>query len=671
MVHCGQSGAAATCNRAAFGRRAVVFWALVVAGVGGSRAAADVRLPAVIADNMVLQREATVPLWGWAEPGEQVTVRADWRSRPWSAPADGQGRWRIEITTPPAGGPHRLEIAGKDSKRALENVLSGEVWLCSGQSNMEWSMRHGILDGEAERQQAHHPRLRLFHAEKTIAAAPRSDNVGHWRSCDPESVYGFSAVAYFFGRELQQALDVPIGLIECAWGGTVVEAWTSAGALHDFGGFDGPLADLKMEQQRPGTLAELHKAAAEKWWRALEASDANAGRSQWAQPEFDDSAWDTHEVPRTWQETPLAGFDGLAWFRTRVEIPARWTSEDLILELGPVDDMDTTWFNGHSVGEVKELGHWATPRSYPVPAGIVRPGLNTIVVRVLDTRGGGGLYGKPADVRLRQAKRPDASLGLAGNWRYRVGPSIADLPAFPEHQRMRPNLPTVLFNGMIAPVVPYGIRGVIWYQGESNCARAEQYITLFPRMIRDWRDHWGRGDFPFYYVQIAPFDYRTPAPIAAELREAQRLALRTPNTGMAVTLDIGNVTDIHPRNKLDVGRRLALWAMAKTYGQDGLVHSGPLYRALEVEGQKVRILFDHADRGLVAATPLAGFEIAGQDGRFVPARAVIEGDAVVAMSDAVQKPIAVRYAWSNTAEATLFNTANLPASPFSASTQPR
>ena len=321
------------------------------------------------------------------------------------------------------------------------------------------------------------------------------------------------------------------------------------------------------------------------------------------------------------------------------------------------------WVNGTHVASTHASGQWNRPRRYGVAPGVLRPGTNVVAVRVLDTGGVAGLNGKAEQMAVRRdGKR---LVPLHGSWRYRKGAAMGDLPAKPAGQEIGPNDPSVLFNGMIAPLVPYGIRGAIWYQGESNRGTPLLYERVFPNMIADWRQQWGGDAFPFYFVQIAPFGYRGDTGQAGALRDAQRLTLSTPNTGMAVTMDIGDPRDIHPSNKRDVGKRLALWALAKTYGVDGLAYSGPLYRSMATEGSTIRLAFDHAEDGLVLRdAPRSYFMIAGADRRFVEARAVVDGSSIVVSSDEVREPVAVRYAWGAADEPNLFNAAGLPASSF-------
>jgi len=438
-------------------------------------AAAAVKLPAVFGDNMVLQRGRPVPVWGWADPGEEVTVAIAGQSLSTKAKADG--RWKVELAKLSVGDPLEMTVEGSSGNIVtLKNILVGEVWVCSGQSNMEMGIRM-CNDAAKEIAAAIHPRLRLFLVARAKAAQPATDVKATWKPCTPQNIAanswgGFSAAAYYFGRELQKELKVPVGLIEAAWGGTPAEFWTSRQVLE-------------------------------------------------ANPTL----------------KPMAG-------------------------------------HGES---------------------------------------------------------------------------------------------SVLYNAMIAPLVPYAIRGAIWYQGEANLSRAHQYRTLFPAMIANWRADWGQGDFPFGFVQLAPYRYNGQNPADyAELCEAQLMTLKSvPNTGMAVTTDIGNVRDIHPKNKQDVGRRLALWALAKVYGRD-IVYSGPIYKSMAIDGDKIRLQFDHVGGGLIArdGKPLSDFTIAGADKKFVPAVATIDGDTVVVHSDQIAQPVAVRYAWRDDVVPNLINKEELPASSF-------
>ncbi|MFG0251257.1 MAG: sialate O-acetylesterase, partial [Phycisphaerales bacterium JB038] len=568
------------------------------------------------------------------------------------------------LDTPEAGGPYEIRISG-DNDLTLDNILIGEVWVCSGQSNMEWPMRK-TDNAQQEIAAADYPEIRLFQVKRAVAMTPQDDCEGAWTECHPEAVAEFSAVAYFFGRKLHRELDVPIGLIHTSWGGTLCEAWTSVDTLASKRYFAEALKQIELLRQDSESLGGDLPAQQQKWWATVAEKDpGSAAEGGFSAADFDDSAWPTMTQPSNWQGTDLAGFDGIAWLRTSVELPEDWAGQELTVNLSPIDDMDAAYFNGTRVGGIEEIGYWNRPRSYTVPGNLVQAGVNTIAVRVVDTGGLGGMTGPADAMHLHPAGDASQRLSLAGDWRYQQGVLLKNLPAFPTRPSFHQNSPTALFNGMLTPVIPFGMKGAIWYQGESNRMRAYQYRELLPSMIEDWRMHWGQGDFPFYFVQIAPFLYGNDEGEAAELREAQLMTLQTPNTGMAVTMDIGNPRDIHPSNKQDVGHRLALWALAKDYGYADLVYSGPLYSHCRREPNGLRLYFDHVGSGLKCeGAALTHFQIAGPDRKFLPARAEIQGDTVFVWSDQVRKPLAVRYGWGAADEPNLCNQEGLPASSF-------
>lgn len=492
------------------------------------QANADVRLPAVIGNHMVLQQNMPLKIWGWADPDEAVTVQI--LSNKVKTKADKNGKWLVTLPEMSAGGPHSMTVSGKNTV-AIENILVGEVWVCSGQSNMEWTVRsvdHNVEETFA----ANYPQIRLFQVPKRASAAPMDDVEASWQACDPASALNFSAVAYFYGRMLHQELGVPVGLIHTSWGGTRIEPWT-----------------------------------------------------------------------------PMAGFEG-------------------VTELKDI------------IAEVQEA-----PAKYREALG---KSLNEM------------------EAWLAQAKQA-----------YDKGEGLPEMPTPAQNPLADRQKPMSLYNGQVYGLVPFGIRGAIWYQGESNRAEGVHYFYKMKALIEGWRKVWAQGDFPFYFVQLAPYTYAFPESkdgadlLLAEVREGQRKALTIPNTGMAVTTDIGNLFDIHPRNKQEVGRRLALWALARTYGDQDVVYSGPLYRGMRIEGDKVVLQFDHAEGGLVSryGEPLDWFEIAGADGKFVAARAMIKGSEVVVYSSQVAAPTAVRFGWHEQAMPNLMNQAGLPASPFSTETR--
>ncbi|MFG0258956.1 MAG: sialate O-acetylesterase [Phycisphaerales bacterium JB041] len=633
--------------------------ATLISLAAAATASADVRLPAIIGTNMVVQSETQAPFWGWADPGERVTVTPGWPgAAAVQATADDSGKWTCTVETPEAGGPYSISISGKNELE-LTNVLIGEVWLASGQSNMEWPMR-ATDNAEAEISAATDGNIRLFLVQNAIAPAPQDDCNGRWVECSPETVRDFSAVAYFFGRDLRSSLDVPVGLIGAEWGGTPAESWTSAEGLASFPSYRPGLELMRMLREEPDALEEQYQRELAAW----KTKYAQSEQRNWTKPAFDASGWKTVEQPGNWSSPDLANFDGTVWCRTIVEIPEGWAGRELTLELGPVDDQDETFFNGVSVGETRGANQWNSPRRYTVPAALVKAGPAVVAVSVLDTGGGGGMHGDPAQMFIAPKGHSESErVSLARAWSYQKGASAGDIPPQPQKRGMTAGTPTALYNGMIAPVKPFAIRGAIWYQGESNRGAAFTYRDLFRSMIQDWRAKWGR-EFPFYFVQIAPYTYGGDRGQTAELREAQLMALDLPNTGMAVTMDIGNPRDIHPRNKQDVGRRLALWARVRTYGETGLEYSGPLFRDVVSSGSQIIVRFDHAAGLNARGGALKGFEIAGEDKVWRAAGATIEGDTVILSAYGISKPVAARYGWDDDDEPNLFNGAGLPASPF-------
>jgi sialate O-acetylesterase len=639
-------------------------------------ARADVRVPSVVGDNMVLQQGRKSRVWGWAEPGERVTV--SFRGDKATAVPDARGRWEVYLGPHKAGGPFELTVAGRNTLN-FKNVLVGEVWVCSGQSNMEWSLVNA-QGGDRAAAAADYPLIHLFTVAKKTSEQPLEDVEGRWVVTTPKEAAPFSAVGYFFGRELHRRLGVPVGLIHTSWGGTPAEAWTSRGALSAdptlkpiLERYDGQLTDL------PRLQREYERAQAEWASKYVSADPGNKGEPEgYAKPGHDAAAWKRMNLPQLW-ETAGLDVDGVVWFRRELEVPAAWAGKDLTLKLGAIDDFDTTYFNGERVGATgaEVPNAWTFPRRYRVPGALVRPGKNVVAVRVYDRMGGGGFGGGGASGAMSLAPvgaTAGGALALEGEWDYKPESVVeAKRLDYSNYPGPRPgpdnqNSPAVLYNAMLAPLTRYAIRGAIWYQGESNAGRAYQYRTLFPAMIRDWRARWGQGDFPFYFVQLANWKARKQDSIDsewAELREAQTLTMRSvPNTGMAVAIDIGEAEDIHPRNKLDVGLRLARWALAGAYRQR-VAPSGPLYVSHAVEGDRIRVRFEHA-RGLKTSEggAPADFAVAGADRKFVRAEARVEGDAVVVWSKDVPRPVAVRYAWADNPAANLYNADGLPASPF-------
>jgi sialate O-acetylesterase len=492
--------------------------------------------------------------------------------------------------------------------------------------------------------------------------------VAKWQVASPDTVGGFSAVAHFFARRLHEVLGVPVGVLNTSWGGTIVETWTSREGL-----IQNP--DTRAWTERyEATCQAVNDDAAEPVPPppALPADPGNSGEAQgWAKPDLADNGWPQIELPRTWQ---AAGhrYSGIFWFRRAVDVPAAWAGRDLLLQIGAVDKQDITYWNGERVGATGtgfEQQHWNCPREYRVPGRLVRPGRNVIAVRAYSFVFDGGMIGPANRMLVVPAEGAGTPVKLSGAWRYAEERNFGLVT--PPVQAMgpgNPNSPYMLYDNMIAPLVPYALRGAIWYQGESNADAYATYRGMMTSLIRDWRHAWGQGDFPFLVVQLAnymqPGEYQDRS-AWARLRDAQFETLSEPGTGLAVAIDIGEAIDIHPKNKRDVGERLAQWALTTTYGVPG-VASGPLYDGMTIERDRIRLRFRHVGGGLVAAGgPLATFAIAGQNRLFSPAKAVIEGATVVVSHPDVPEPVAVRYAWADNPEGcNLRNREGLPASPF-------
>jgi sialate O-acetylesterase len=614
----------------------------------------SVLLPSVISSNMVLQRNTTAPLWGWALPGSVVSVKTSWNSKTSITTAGEDGRFMVKVKTGNAGGPYTIQIsAGRDTE-TVNGVLLGEVWLCSGQSNMWWPLgpHQGLTQiegGKAEVDLPSNPNLRFFTVGQANSSEPQKNCKGSWLESTSEAKHNISASAYFFGKALETKLKVPIGLIVSAVGGTESELWTSREKLMTIPEF------ARRIEPVPGALAEFQKQ--DRIYKDAVAK-LDSGRNTYIKTDFEDTAWQTSEEPSAWSTNSLKSYDGVVYYRKSIQLTSSQAAGAATLELGSIDDNDVTYLNGRVIGATED---YSVNRSYRLSAGTLVEGTNVIVVRIEDTGGDGGFYSSADALRI---KLGDGSVfPLTGTWKWHFGPGSADIPARPTN-----NVPnhSTLYNGMIAPLIPYAIKGAIWYQGESNVSRAMQYRTAFPAMIQDWRTRFGRGDFPFYFVQIAPFPYSNNG-ASCELREAQTLTLKLlKNTGMAVISDVTpNVNDIHPSKKREVGDRLALLALSRLYGFRQADDQSPTYRSMKVEGSTIRITFNNLPNGFLREKmKVEGFTISGASRRFYPADAIIDGKSIVVSAKEVQEPLAVRFLWTDTAMASLFSSGGLPVSSF-------
>jgi sialate O-acetylesterase len=642
-------------------RPSVAFRLLVMlAALAPSVALAQLRLPLVWSDGAVIQRDARVPVWGWAAPGAGVSVAfADARA---TATADADGRWRVDLPARAAGGPFDLTVRAGSETAVVRDVLVGDVWVASGQSNMEWTVKDA-QNGAAEVAAARDPHLRQFLVPRSFADEPADELTGGaWTAAVPDHVGNFTAVGYFFARDVRaHHPGVPIGILHTSWGGSRIEPWMSAGML----GLDAAsiAAVAAAERAHEETVRERLRA------RIGSLPDADAGMdgdaALWAAPDLDDADWGTIRVPAQWESVGYDGLDGVAWYRTRFTLSAAEAAAGITLGLGMIDDDDITWVNGVEVGRM--ANGWNRARVYPVPPSALRVGENTLAIRVVDHQGGGGIAGTPDLVYLQTAAGARRSLA-SDDWRFRV--AVVRLGAASNKNQV----PMVLWNQMVHPLKPFPVAGFLWYQGESNANSIEDasnYGLQFRTMIQGWREAWGGADLPFLWVQLANFHAPPTGPadtgLWPTLRASQSAALTLPNTAEAVILDVGDADDIHPRDKQTVGQRLALAARAMAYGETGLVTSGPRLRAHGVEDGAVVLDFAHADGGLATrgGAPLGGFTLAGADGVWHDADARIEGQRVVVRSRAVPAPTAVRYAWAdNPVAATLTNAEGLPAAPI-------
>jgi sialate O-acetylesterase len=637
-------------------RAEMVFTAVLIAVAIAApvEARAQLRASRLIGDGMVMQRAAKVPVWGWAKAGAKVDVTFD--GKHYAGTADAAGAWKVTLPPMKAGGPHEMSIASNGEQLQVHDILVGDVWICSGQSNMEFTVS-SANNAAQETAAANDAEIRQFKVPRSWAWGPEPDLAGGaWQRADPAHVGDFTAVGYFFARELRKTSKIPIGLINTSWGGSRIEPWMSPRALGT-------------DSAGVAKIIAAENASVQRTVNNLRAKVGNVGdhdpglvngNAVWADPALDESAWASIDAPKGWEEAGYDGLDGVAWYRTSFDLTPDEAKSGVTLGLGMIDDSDDSWVNGHRVGGMHDA--WNVQRRYDVPATALVPGRNVIAVRVEDTGGGGGITGDPDSVYVQvgATRRP-----LAGNWKFKVATILVSTSGNMNQ------VPTVLWNKMINPLLPYPIKGALWYQGESNASPADafEYRKKFASMITDWRKRWNVGEFPFLWVQLANFmavdTVPNPNSSWAMLRESQTATLALPNTAQAVIIDLGETNDIHPKNKQDVGKRLALAARKVAYGE-AVVYSGPMYRSHAIRGGRVTLAFNSASglrtRG---GSPVRGFAIAGADKHFVWANATIDGNRVIVWSDKVPRPVAVRYAWGdNPLDANLYNAAGLPTSPF-------
>jgi sialate O-acetylesterase len=618
----------------------------------------QIKLPSILRDSMILQRDVPVNLWGWASAGEKITITLN--NKKFSGHADDAGNWKMTIPAFSAGGPYTIEFSGKN-KITLNNILFGDIWFCSGQSNMVHQMNIHDVRYAKEIAEANYPEIRQFWIPTlTSLASPQNDlPPGHWEPAVGEKVRPFSAVAYFFAKRLYDEFHVPIGIINASVGGTPIEAWISEAGFKDF-------ASINATIQRNKDTAYIKSFNRNGGgFRPRQPSDLGlTGEKKWYDPAYQPKGWRNINIPGYWEDQGVKDLNGVVWYRREIDVPASMTGKKARVFLGRIVDADELYINGKQVGNTT---YQYPQRRYPIADNILKPGKNIFVIRVSNTAGKGGFVSDKPYCLFTDHDTID----LKGTWTYKVGEVFQPVGRGGGFGGISfQNQPTALYNAMVAPEINYTIKGFCWYQGEANAGRAAEYSKLMPALINDWRDKWGQGELPFLYVQLPGFmdyNYLPSSSDWAMLRESQLKSLSVPNTAMAVAIDLGEWNDIHPDNKKAVGDRLALGALKLAY-QKELVYSGPIYQSSEIiDGNKIRISFTHTGSGLVTndEEDPGDFAIAGADKKFVWAKTKIEGNTIIVWNDAVASPVYVRYAWAdNPVHANLYNKEGLPASPF-------
>jgi sialate O-acetylesterase len=608
---------------------------------------------------MVMQRGKVNTIWGWAKPGDKIQVAA---GESQAAGVAGQdGRWQVKITPPPVGKPYTLRIAGGETVE-FHNVLTGDVWICGGQSNMGLPLRFS-RNGAEEAKTANYPEIRFFSVAPRVAYRHTDSVNGKWSAITPQTADWVSAVGYYFARKVHRDTHIPIGLVLDNMGGTPAETWTSAEALRPLKDFDVPLAEL---QRLAAAGAPEYGNYVMHWY---DGNDIGL-KQDWEASDLDDSSWKPVDIPDGFSELGVPDSPALVWFRKEIVLPNPLPSGRTMLFLGSIERMDTAYVNGEEVGG----SAWVeNPRVYPIAANLLKPGRNVIAIRVLKTKPVGGFLGKPEELHLVLGDKSE--IPLAGKWKGKLSVDARPPQTLPIAYENWPIMPTVLYQGMLEPVAPLSIAGALWYQGEQNSERGYQYRKILPAMIADWRKLFAQGDFPFYIVGLPAFKQRSATPVDGdewtETRESQAItAASVPNSCLAVTIDTGDPDNIHAEEKQPVGERLALCALAHYYGEK-VVAAGPTLKSVDRLPNAIRIHFAHTDGGLVVkGAKLEEFAIAGEDRKWHWADAHIEGDSIVVSSASVPNPKEVRYAWQSNPAATLYNGAGLPAVPFRTDTWP-
>ena len=643
-------------------KRVVIVLVLIFPFLLTKNVAGQIVLPQIVRDSMVLQRDAEINVWGWASANEKVTV--SFNQKKYTTKATTAGKWKIVLGAMKAGGPYNMVITGKN-KITLNNILIGDVWFCSGQSNMVHQLNIHDVTYANDIATANFPEIRQFWIPTLTSMEGPKDNLptGFWKSAVGDDVRPFSAVAFFFARKIYEEYHIPIGIINSSVGGTPIEAWTSEEGLKDFPAL---ISTIKKNKDTAyiNSFARRGMAANAGRPRMQPQDKGLTGPKTWYDITYDPPAggWKNIAVPGYWEDQGIKDLNGVVWYRKEIDVPATMVGKPARIFLGRIVDADVLYINGKQVGTT---GYMYPQRRYAVPADILKAGKNIIVVKVTNNAGKGGFVPDKPYCLFAGSDTVD----LKGYWKYKVGEVfVPGAGGFGGGGIAAQNQPAALYNAMVAPVINYTIKGFLWYQGEANSGRGAEYAKLQPAQINDWRKKWQQGELPFLYVQLPNFmdaNYLPSESQWAELREAQLKSLSVANTGMAVAIDLGEWNDIHPDKKKPVGDRLALIADKLVYGKD-VICSGPIFKSAAVEGNKIILSFTNIGTGLVASDgeELREFAIAGADKKFVWAKAIIDGDKIIVSADAVANPLYVRYAWADNPDVNLFNKEGLPASPF-------
>lgn len=620
---------------------------------------ASLKLPSILSENMVVQQGKTIHIWGWANAGQKVTV--NFLNKMYSTITDKKGKWNVFLASAKAGNGGDMTISTTDEKIELKNILVGEVWVCSGQSNMEFDLNNFKTFYANEVRNSANDNIRFATVENTFDNKER-ENASikiNWTSVNPQTVLKSSATAYFFARKLYERLHVPIGLVISSWGGTPAESWMDSTAIKEFKNY-ASVYDKSIKKIDLSKLNEI-KAENNRQFRQ-KLSVAAAEFKNYTAINYDDSQWESTNLPGNWESKGHPDFDGIAAYRIEFTISKEDAGKEATLHLPAVDDIDSTYINGVFLGSQTV---WNELRTYKIPANVLVEGKNCLTIWVEDDQGGGGLNSDAPNFFIETLS---TKVPLKGNAKLKLLlPLLSTLPGV--NLSGIQNSPVVLFNGMIAPLLPLTIRGVIWYQGEANADRYVEYRKLFPAMITNWRKRWQQGNFPFLFVQLSSFNPNENEPEVSDwafLREAQAMTRYLPNTGMAVTVDVGDKNDIHPKQKKEVGERLAANAFKIVYGYKNEIAAGPALNKTIINKNNIAIEYNNIGSGLVVkGDTLHSFTIAGADKKFYPAKATLSGNTVVVSSDKVTHPVYVRYAWaSSPLDANLYNKEGFPAEPF-------